>query len=230
MKQRNNRQLSIYIFSFLLTLLVVIISSVAGGFAPFGEKSVLVASNNSDYLTHYYELYDFFKSSGHSMLSNTLGSGYDISTLFTYKVSDPTNYLILLFERSSIPAVLNVLYIIKVAFAGLAMSVLLCYKKNHFIVNNNNKYTNSSSAEKKKNFLIGFKEEPKSFIGSFFYNTNWTIIGISMAYALSVPMISIGMNTAYTSSIALLPLVIYGIEKLLQTNKPYTFILFFKTI
>ncbi len=50
----HNKLIAVYIFSFLLTLLVVIIGSIAGGFAPFGEKSVLVASNNSNYLTHYY--------------------------------------------------------------------------------------------------------------------------------------------------------------------------------
>ena len=223
MKQRNKNHITIYIFSFLLTLLVVIIGAIAGGFSPFGEKSVLVASNNSVYLTHYYELYDYFKSSGHTLLSNTLGGGYDISTLFTYKISDPTNFLILLFDRASIPAVLNILYIIKVAFAGLSMSILLCYKSNFY----KNTNTTHISESKKKNIVLGFKEEPKSFFGKFIYNTNWTIIGISMAYALSVTMITIGMNTAYTSSIALLPLVIFGIEKLLHTNKPYAFILFF---
>ena len=101
MKQRSKKFLAVYILSFLLTLIVVIIGAIAGGFSPFGAKSVLVASNNSDYLNHYYELYDFFKSSGKSLLSNTLGGGYDITTLFTYKVSDPTNYLILLFDRYS---------------------------------------------------------------------------------------------------------------------------------
>ena len=37
----------------------MLIAYFAFGVYPFGEKSVLVASNNSNYLTHYYELYDF---------------------------------------------------------------------------------------------------------------------------------------------------------------------------
>ena len=151
-----------------------------------------------------------------------LGSFYDFSTIITYKISDPTNFIILLFNRSSIPTVLNIIYALKLALAGLSMSILLCYKAKNTIIQ-----TKASDSKSKGNFLIGSNAPPKSMIGKFFLCTNWPIIGISIAYALSTTMITIGMNISFTTAIAIFPLVIYGIERIITENKPYFFILFF---
>ena len=231
MKGLNKKKfLLIYILSFSVPLVLSFIGMILGRFEPFGDRVTLSACNSSDYIPYYYELYDKVHEGKSLIFGNTSTLGYDFTGLFTYKISDPLNLIILLFSRELIPVILNILYVFKISFAGLAMSIFLCRRKS-LTGDKKDSFDKLPTADKKdgdkKNIVIGFKNEPKTFIGKFFLNTNWMIVGLSCAYALSITMLTIGMNSAYTTAIAILPLVILGIEKIMSENRPALFIITF---
>ena len=213
---KKSKYLTIYILSFSIPLVVAFIGLILGRFEPFGDKFTLIASNSSDYLPFYYKLHDAVHSGGSWTFTN---------------ITDPTNLLILLFSKQLIPTILNLLYAFKIAVAGLAMSIFLCHKASLITDNKEpltvKEETNTKDSNNKKNIVIGFKGVPKTTIGKFLLNTNWIIVGISAAYALSITMLTIGMNVAFTSAIAILPLVIYGIDRIVANNNPAIFIIFY---
>lgn len=211
-----------YILSAIIPMIVVFIAFLAGSYAPFGGKNVLSAGGFSEYLPYYYELYDRVHEGQSLVYSITLGNGYDFTALCTYYLSDPLNYIILLFSRNSIIAVLNILYMIKVGFAGFSMS---------FYLNSLNRKLFSSTVfdeidGDKKNFIIGGKGKPKSDILKAIYSINWILIAFSVSYAISTPMITKGLNVSLLGPMALFPLVIYGVDRLLSDKNSILLILF----
>ena len=129
----------LYILAFIIPLLLVLISFARSNFAPFGDKDVITASGDNNYYVYYYELYDhvhspdlFTKTEENnisSLFASESISGNSYITDLAYHISDPTNYIILLFDRSNIPAVLDILYAIKLALASLFFSI---YLSKHF--------------------------------------------------------------------------------------------------
>ena len=211
-----------YILSAIIPMIVVFIAFLAGSYAPFGGKNVLSAGGFSEYLPYYYELYDRVHEGQSLVYSITLGNGYDFTALCTYYLSDPLNYIILLFSRNSIIAVLNILYMIKIGFAGFSMS---------FYLNSLNRKLFSSTDfdeidDDKKNFIIGGKGKPKSDILKAIYSINWILIAFSVSYAISTPMITKGLNVSLLGPMALFPLVIYGVDRLLSDKNSILLILF----
>ncbi|MBO5609529.1 MAG: YfhO family protein [Eubacterium sp.] len=225
---KNKNNIKVYILAFSIPFIVALIGLIVGRFAPFGQKLTLIANKSDDYVTYYYNLYDSVKSGKGLIFNNSTGLGFDMTGLFTYKISDPTNLLILLFSRQAIPTVLNLLYLFKVSFAGLAMSIFLLNRPSKLkkdIIDS--EIEDKKVDNKKKDIVLGFKGEPKSIIGRLLWDTNWFAIGISIAYALSITMLTVGMNIAYTSAIAILPLIILGIDKIIDSQKPTLFIISF---
>lgn len=211
-----------YILSAIIPMIVVFIAFLAGSYAPFGGKNVLSAGGFSEYLPYYYELYDRVHEGQSLVYSITLGNGYDFTALCTYYLSDPLNYIILLFSRNSIIAVLNILYMIKIGFAGFSMS---------FYLNSLNRKLFSSTDfdeidDDKKNFIIGGKGNPKSDTLKAIYSINWILIAFSVSYAISTPMITKGLNVSLLGPMALFPLVIYGVDRLLSDKNSILLILF----
>ena len=222
---KNKNHVKVYILAFTIPFIVALIGLIVGHFAPFGHKLTLIANGSDDYVSYYYNFYDSVKSGKGLIFNNSTGLGFDMTGLFTSKISDPLNLLILLFSKQAIPTVLNLLYLVKVSFAGLAMSIFLlnrpCKLDND--VNTSGKEEKSKD-EKKKDIVLGFKDEPKSLLGRFLWGTNWFAVGVSVAYALSITMLTIGMNISFTSAIAILPLVILGIDRIMIGKKPTMFI------
>ena len=111
------------ILAFAIPVITVLIGLIAGSFAPFGEKDVMTTGGMEKHLTRFYEFYDYI----HGGVSPVAGE--DMTTVFTYYISDPLNLLALIFPRTAIPAVLNLLYAFKLGLAGLFMSLFLTRHK-----------------------------------------------------------------------------------------------------
>ena len=208
--------------SFFIPVFAIFIGLLAGSYAPFGPKNILTANGYSGFLTYYYELYDRFHDGTGLGYSNHSGLGYDFTALSAYYISDPTNLLILLFPRDCIIGTLNILYMIKIGLAGSFMSLFLMYKKD-FIKPENIKPA-SNEQNKKDNFVIGFREIPNSSIIRFFMTFDWLVLALSISYALSLCMIGVGTNTSFTGAIALFPIIMMGIDKIINESKPKLFI------
>ena len=115
----KNTKLNRYvIFSFIVPLIVIGLGLCFGGFLPFGLKDILTASGNESMIPYYYEMWDAFHSGHLFFFSSKTGSGYDFSTVITYYLSDPINMVVMLFPKSMILPVLNILFAFKVCLSG----------------------------------------------------------------------------------------------------------------
>ena len=136
---------TLLLLAFLIPFITVFIGLLAGSFAPFGAKDVMTSGGMSKHLTYYYELYDRVHEGKGLLYSLSSGSGYDFSSIFTYYLSDPLNLLILLVPRTAIPALINLLYAVKIGLAGLFFALFLRHRSP------------STKEESKFNFpILGF--------------------------------------------------------------------------
>lgn len=228
-KNHNYNLIFYYLLSVLIPIIVVFIGFLAGSYAPFGTKNVLSAGGYSDYLPYFYELYDRVHEGKSFVFSNTFGNGYDFTALYTFYLSDPTNLIILLFNRDSIISVLNFLYLFKVGFAGFSMFFYLNYIYSQTA---NKTIIDLKEESKKNNFVIGGNFIPKSGLISLFFSIKWLMMVFSVAFAISTPIITKGLNIVFLGPIAMFPLVIYGVDRLINedTCKWFIFFMFFSFI
>ncbi|MBR0146016.1 MAG: YfhO family protein [Eubacterium sp.] len=221
--------------AFFLPVLTVLIAMILGSFAPFGGKDVMTAGGMTDHLTYYYELHDKVHGGEGLIYSLTSGMGYDFSTIFTYYLSDPLNLIILLFPRTAILAVLNLLYMVKIGLAGLFMSIFLTRRKERILARRKTmeerrvdvisaikkkEEIKEKKAEKsgRKELILGGSEEPKSRVGAFFAALDIPNLGFSAAFALSAYMIGQGLDVSHLSVVVLFPLILMELDNLLENG------------
>ncbi|MBR6172664.1 MAG: YfhO family protein [Eubacterium sp.] len=222
----------ICILAFAIPFIAVLIGLIAGSFAPFGDKDVMTAGGMEDHLTRFYEFYDYVHG------EESVAAGEDITTVFTYYVSDPLNLVALIFPRSAVPAVLDFLYALKIGLAGLFMSFFLTRHKERSLARKVEKEALRAEelavlAEKQrkkeearklktkgqKDFRLGGSEEPKSKVGRFLQILDLPVLGFSLAFALSAWMFGQGMDVSHLSVVALFPLIILALDSLLEDGK-----------
>ena len=234
---------TVRILAFLIPFIAVLLGMLAGSFAPFGGKDVMTSGGMSEHLTYYYELYDRVHEGKSLVYSMTTGTGYDFTTIFTYYLSDPLNLLILIFPRTAILAVINLLYAVKIGLAGLLFSIFLTHRKKRVLaqklameaqradaiqeIADRKAAKKAKALEKaeaagkkaKTDLVLGGSEEPKGGIGAFISHLDLPILGFSVAFALSTYMLGHGLNTAHLSVVVLFPILLMGLDQLLESGK-----------
>ena len=134
-KKSNNTKKYIYIASFLTPFIVSLIGLIMGGFSPFGYKDVMTSGGYQDIIPFFHEFYDRFHNGSLFSYSLRTGLGYDFSTVITYYLSDPINFITLLFPKYALLPILNLLYIFKLGLAGLLFSIYLIHKNQTKTIN-----------------------------------------------------------------------------------------------
>lgn len=193
----------IYMTAFMIPFLIVLISMLSSGFAPFGSKDILTAGGYQSLYSFYHEFHDRLHEGALFTYSMNNGLGYDFTTAITYYMSDPLNWIVLLFPKSALPALFNLLFAVKAGLAGLLFTAYL-RNKNSMI-----------RSQKHRAFKITEKLNCSSTI----------IIAFSTAYALSSYMLCYGINISYSTAIAVFPLVIMGLDKLVYEGSKKTYII-----
>ena len=231
------------ILAFLIPVIAVFLGLLAGSFAPFGGKDVMTSGGMTEHLTYYYELYDRVHSGKSLVHSLTSGSGYDFTSVFTYYLSDPINLIILIFPRTAIPAVLNLLYALKIGLAGLFFSMFLTRRKARIEARRASmeaerrdvireiadrkaakkelarEKAKARGAREKKDFKLGGSEAPKTTLGTFLSLIDLPNLGFSVAFALSAFMLGQGLDVSHLSAVALFPLILMALDSLLEEGK-----------
>lgn len=242
-RKKDNSVRTIRILAFLIPVIAVLLGMLAGSFAPFGGKDVMSAGGMSKHLTYYYELHDRVHNGDSLIYSLTTGSGYDFTTVFTYYLSDPINLIILLFPRTAILSVLNILYMLKIGLAGLFFSIFLTHRKERIErqrISMEEKRADAIQSIKdriarkkeaalakaaaagkagKKDFVLGGSGEPKTAIGALLARLDITNLGFSVAFALSAYMFGQGLDVSHLSVVVLFPLILMALDNLLEKGK-----------
>ncbi len=114
-----------YWLSFLLPILLF-----GGVFAinkvyPFGDHSILMADEFTQYIQFYNHFYNVFNGNGSLIYSWEAGMGLNFWGTFAYYLSSPLSFIVLLFDRSHIPEAFILIILIKIGLSGFLMNIYL---------------------------------------------------------------------------------------------------------
>lgn len=218
------------IVTFIISLIIILISLIYCGFAPFGPRDVLTANEQTTYTRYFFELYDMVHS-GKNIFSYSMyeGTGYDFTTVLTYFLSDPTNLIILIFPRTMLFSVLSILYALKVALGGFFMSIYLTNTNLAIFKSNKKKKAKKEKKESEKNkskdLVIGGKETAPGFLKILLEKVDFPIIAFSLIYSFSNYMLGPGFNIAHQGAVCIFPLLVLGLDKLIHKNEKKLYII-----
>ena len=168
----------IYLLSFMIPFITVLVSLTAGGFAPFGTKDIMTAGGYDNLIPYFHEFHDRLFSGSLFRYSTNSGLGYDFTTVITYYLSDPTNFILFLFPNSTMLSIMNLLYAVKIGVAGL----IFC----HFLF-----YRTSTRKKDTDSFLI------VAFSAAYALSSYMISYGINITYTMAIvlfPLLILGMD------------------------------------
>ena len=119
----------VYIVSFIIPVIIMIIIYHARKIFPFGDEMYLRSDCYHQYAPFHRELYNKLINGGSLTYSWNIGMGVNFSALYAYYLASPINWFIAIFPEKYIIEVMNALIIIK---AGLCSSTFAYYISNKF--------------------------------------------------------------------------------------------------
>ena len=115
---RKKETILLYAGSFFLPVLLLAAVLAFQGFAPFGDKSLLIMDMSGQYVEFYNAL-----QHGDLFFSWSKGLGTDYIGVFAYYVSSPFSVLTLLFSDETMPVCIYLLTLLKIGFAGMSFTL-----------------------------------------------------------------------------------------------------------
>ena len=180
-----------YILAFMIPFVVSICICIGAGVYPFGENCILHMDMYHQYCPFFMELQEKLTSGGSLLYSWNLGLGSDFVALYAYYLASPLNWLLVLCPKGLVIEFMTVTTWVKIAAAGL---FFFLYLKEHFQ-------------------LIG-KDKKYHLI------TVMPALVFSTAYEFSGFVATYSWNIMWMDVVALAPLIILGLERLVKQNKP----------
>lgn len=190
-KQILNHRAFPYAAAFLLPFIICVIICIGNGVYPFGDNCILHIDMYHQYCPFFMEFQEKLRHGGSFQYSWNLGMGSDFVSLYAYYLASPLNFLIIFCPKSYVIEFMTLLVLVKIALCGLTFFIFLkCHY--HFV---------GKDGRLHKNQVI-------------------PALAFSTAYALSGYMAAYSWNIMWLECIFLFPLVIVGLEKLVQEKKP----------
>ena len=180
-----------YGLAFGIPFVVSIIICAFMGIYPFGENCILHVDMYHQYCPFFMEFQEKLTHGGSLLYSWNLGLGSDFVALFAYYLASPLNWLLILCPKGLVIEFMTLTTWIKIAGAGLAFFILL-----------------------KERFHIQDEH------GRYHLKTAMPALVFATAYAFSGFVATYSWNIMWMDCIALAPLIILGLEKLVKHNKP----------
>ncbi len=179
-----------YWVAFGIPFLICICICLGNKIYPFGKECILEMDMYHQYCPFFAEFLNKLQNGGSLFYSWDLGLGSDFVSLYAYYLASPFNWLLLICPSGAVIEFMTVLVWAKVGFCGAGF---FAYLEGHF-------------------HLIG-KD------GKYHYNTLIPALVFSFTYALSGYVAAYYWNVMWMDCIAIAPLVILGLEKLVKENK-----------
>lgn len=179
-----------YIVAFGLPFLICVIICIGNGVYPFGDNCILHIDMYHQYCPFFTEFLNKLQTGGSLQYSWNLGLGSDFVSLYAYYLASPLNFLILLCPKSHVIEFMTLLIILKISASGLTFFL---YIRHHYK-------------------LIG-KD------GWMHKNQMIPALVFSTAYALSGFVAAYSWDIMWMDCIALFPLIMIGLERLVQEKK-----------
>lgn len=176
----------IYLLSFFVPAIILLIAYFIFGIYPFGDESVLVLDLNGQYVYYYEHLKDVIEGNASPFISWSRNLTGETMGIFAYYLASPFMLLVVIFPRALITWGILLMQMCKVGTAG----VTFCY------------YLQKSKKIRPDSALL-----------------------FSWLYALMSYMVVQLMNPMWLDGLIYLPLIVYGMEKLIDEGKILRFVI-----
>lgn len=179
-----------YLIAFLIPVIVSLIIFIGMGIYPFGNNCILQMDMYHQYCPFFTEFLTKLQEGGSLMYSWNLGLGSDFVGLYAYYLASPLNWFLVLCPKNHVIEFMTLLTLLKLGLCGFSFF--------YFI--------------KERYQLIG-KD------GKFHKNTLFPALLFSTAYVFSGFMAAYSWNIMWLDCIALAPLIVLGLVKLVKEKK-----------
>ncbi len=214
--EKNNQQkglvnILVYSLSFFIPVVVMLLIFKARGFYPFGEKSLFIMDMKDQYLEFFASLRNVVSGDDSLFFSWSRSMGGNYMGLFAYYIASPLSFITLFFPLKNLPFAIFLLTVLKIGLAGLSFAVFGVYVwKAHIIIP-------KPSAGRSKRKIVP-TSDPK----------NWKLLFV-LPFAISYALISYNMVYSmclmWLDGVILLPVVLLGVEKILDGRKGFHYML-----
>jgi uncharacterized membrane protein YfhO len=181
----------VYWAAFLLPFLICVLICIGNGVYPFGDNCILHIDMYHQYCPFFTEFREKLTEGGSLQYSWNLGLGSDFVSLYAYYLASPLNFLIVLCPKRFVIEFMTLLVLVKIGLCGLSFFLFLKYRYR----------------------LVG-KD------GKLHCNQVLPALVCSTAYALSGFVAAYSWDIMWMDCIALFPLIILGLERLVKEQKP----------
>ncbi len=131
MYKKNEKKILIYILSFLIPVIMMLIAAVCLQLFPFGENTLLVSDINNQFVSFYSYFKSIITSDNNFIYTFSKNLGGDMVGFSGYYLQNPFLFLLLLFPDAYLPAGILLIIILQTGFCGLTFQLYL---------NNTNKF------------------------------------------------------------------------------------------
>lgn len=171
--EKKNRGTNIYVMSFVVPLIIMVVIFIIRGIFPFGQQSFFNGDLYHQYFPFLKELNSIIKSGGSLMYSWRAGLGTNFLAMFAYYLATPTNLLSLIVPEGFLIEFISYMSLIKMGLAGLTFSHYLRKKFN----------TNSNAIIL---FSLGYS------MCAYFAAYNWNVMWLDCL--IMIPLIILGLD------------------------------------
>ena len=128
-KKMNIRPDMLYLSSFLVPVLIMLVIFVIQHIYPFGERSFLHIDMYHQYFPFLVEFYHKLKNGESLFYSWNTGIGSNFLALYVYYLASPANWLCVLVPEKFLMEFLSYMVVIKIGLCGLTFTY---YIRRHF--------------------------------------------------------------------------------------------------
>lgn len=187
----GRQELLVYALSFLLPVFVMLWILRCEGFYPFGEKTLFIMDMKGQYLEFYASLRNMFSGDDSLFFSWSRSMGGNYLGLFAYYVASPLSFLTILFPIKNMPTAILLLTLLKIGLAGTAFAGFGVYLW-------------------KKWGSLEEKSESGNVLLVLPFAVSYALISYNMVYSMCL---------MWLDGVILLPVILLGVEKLLDGGK-----------
>lgn len=185
----------LFVLSFLLPLLVMLIVLITKGFYPFGDKTLFIMDMKGQYLEFFASLRYLFGGDDSLFFSWSRSMGGNYLGLFAYYVASPLSFLTIFFPLEKLSVAILLLTLLKVGLCGLSFAWYASYLWREYTKEDKNGW---------------------SCLLILIFSVSYALISYNMVYSLCL---------MWLDGVILLPMVLLGVEKILKGDQGLHYIL-----
>ncbi|MFC6170162.1 YfhO family protein [Loigolactobacillus jiayinensis] len=190
-----------YLAAFSLPIIIMLMVFFVKGVFPFGDHAAITSDLNNQYISFFAYFKNHFTNIHDLFYSFSMSMGGNFFGIFAYYLMSPLNIIILFFPMAKLPIAITLIILIKIGLLSCSMLYFLNYHQQNSFKFCSMKYENK------------------------FQNHSLLNLCLASSFALMTYEVSYATNLMWTDTIILLPIVILGLEKISNHERPYVYII-----